>query len=600
MRTNIPNEISDNFMDCRILKPLNRVKKNYKIGILDIETWGLSALPKDFAIGVCLYEDKGLKVCKFDNLEDMRSFVLDTNIHDGRIWYAHNGGNYDYLILFRNLFRFFKSENVLFNGSRFISARYEDNNKEILFWDSFNIFDLSIEDIGKVLGYKKLKTPEKFKNADYSEITEEDYKYCIRDCEILYYALQYMFQITKVQKPTIASIAMDYFRRQYLDKKIMISQEDVNLKNSYFGGRVEAYFLGRLKDCYVYDINSLYPYSMLNDFPNPENIVYIENPTLNEFMGKLNKYEGNAMVLVDHPEVFLGYLPKRTSSELIFPIGQFVTCVNFNELRYAISHGVKILNVYNCCYADKMKSPFVDYVYDVYEKKQNSEGGMKLIYKKLLNALYGKFGENHETYNYYTNKFTWKEFYELKSKYKNVDFKPFSESRQDGYYVIHNDNPLTSHSIFSFCSYITSYARIVNLKYQEEIRKNGIDIYYTDTDSFFVSDKLPDKFVGNELGKLKFEDYKVTEIRGNKDYEFVKNDKVYEKIKGVKKDYKELDKNVYEYYNILKLKSALRRGKRIGRKEIIKKVIKKRYDKYSKRIVLNNGITIPLFIYDKK
>jgi hypothetical protein len=96
----------------------------------------------------------------------------------------------------------------------------------------------------------------------------------------------------------------------------------------------------------------------------------------------------------------------------------------------------------------------------------------------------------------------------------------------------------------AIASAVTSYARIHMLPYK-------LDPFtiYTDTDSFFTTKKLDDRFVGNELGMMKNElhglakDDKFIEARflGNKQYgyKFINLDgKTIEKsiIAGIKRD----------------------------------------------------------------
>ena len=52
----------------------------------------------------------------------------------------------------------------------------------------------------------------------------------------------------------------------------------------------------------------------------------------------------------------------------------------------------------------------------------------------------------------------------------------------------------------SIAAAVTSYARIQMIKY-----KLKYDIYYTDTDSIFTSNDLPELEVGTELGMMKDE-----------------------------------------------------------------------------------------------
>jgi hypothetical protein len=62
------------------------------------------------------------------------------------------------------------------------------------------------------------------------------------------------------------------------------------------------------------------------------------------------------------------------------------------------------------------------------------------------------------------------------------------------------------HACMSINSFIfLSYARIEMMELKMLLMKLGINLYYTDTDSFFVDRELPDYLIGDELGQLKDE-----------------------------------------------------------------------------------------------
>jgi DNA polymerase elongation subunit (family B) len=50
-----------------------------------------------------------------------------------------------------------------------------------------------------------------------------------------------------------------------------------------------------------------------------------------------------------------------------------------------------------------------------------------------------------------------------------------------------------------------SYARIEMMELKMLLIKLGIKLYYTDTDSIFVDNEIPNSLVGKELGQLKDE-----------------------------------------------------------------------------------------------
>lgn len=106
--------------------------------------WGLKARPENFKFGV-IY---GKNYCKiFHSLDEMLKELKTSRFKDKKV-FAHNGGGYDYSVMFGNILEF--DPKAVINGSRFICC----TNGNATFCDSFNIFQTSVEKLGKMLGDK--------------------------------------------------------------------------------------------------------------------------------------------------------------------------------------------------------------------------------------------------------------------------------------------------------------------------------------------------------------------------------------------------------------------------------------------------------------
>lgn len=111
-----------------VLAPLTgEVKAGGRFSTLDIETKGLDARPSAFRMGVIFDGERPLR---FTEVQAMRDYLLNSREGRGRTYYAHNGGGYDYLALFGNLFTTFGSENVVLIQSRFIQAVKRSGKKD--------------------------------------------------------------------------------------------------------------------------------------------------------------------------------------------------------------------------------------------------------------------------------------------------------------------------------------------------------------------------------------------------------------------------------------------------------------------------------------
>jgi hypothetical protein len=136
--------------------------------------------------------------------------------------------------------------------------------------------------------------------------------------------IYYQFGVQMVECKTVSSLAYKIFVNKYYDnvnKPIpFINNTSVfsDIKLAYYGGRTEVY-KPYAKNCYYYDVNSLYPYASLNPMPGL-NAQYIEyfNKTVD-----LNKdLFGFFYCNIKAKENYLGLLPLRTDQGLIFPVGE--------------------------------------------------------------------------------------------------------------------------------------------------------------------------------------------------------------------------------------------------------------------------------------
>ena len=602
--------------------PLSQNVAARPIVTCDIETWGLSALPQDFACGVVYDGEDGIG---FRYLPDMRNYLLSPKFA-GHTIYAHNGGKYDYLSIFGNFWQFFGADNVTMNESRFIQMvwRNREHRSAIYFRDSLNIIPTSLAKIGEKFGYEQGETPTKFihakctstkcrgKSADDPRsctggqepkvISQIDWDYCKRDCELLWKALSYFQDRLGGLRPTLPSTAMAVFRREFFPSAgpiYIARKEDLAFRDAYYGGRVEAYRLGKLPiPNYTYDINSLYPTAMRRArFPDPAGLTEKSDVTPQELVHDLlSAYEGFASCEVTHPDSPLGFLPHVSpEGKLTFPVGTFSGSWCFPELRYFVRRGGKVNSVSRVVYAQRRTSPFVGYVDKFYEMKKNAQGFERDMAKLMLNALYGKFGEYHEQNQRYAEGFDEGVLAEYIRVYGDANFEPISRFRSDGYYVFPSrDAGIAGHSVFSWASYITSEARVINLETQEAIRAHG-EVFYTDTDSFTATTEIgtdcgPEALrhlVGDELGQLKLESQDKLEIRGNKHYILADGTVV---LKGVKRGAAMRD-GAYRWDSIVGLKEAIRRNMTPGTPLERARTPVSLYDK---RIVHEDGSTEPI------
>lgn len=585
----------------RILKKskpkLENEKLRYNFYVFDCETTKLEPQPKNFVFGV-LYGYYGAKV--FYSVED---FINEFNKpkYKNKYFFAHNA-EFDLMTLFGNIFKTVDSSAV-FNG-KFIFANYKGRT----FADSMNIYPSSVKKIGEVIGLEKYENPKISKERlRVHNISNEDIIYCKRDCEIIYKALLKIFEMTRGIKITLPGIALNDYRTNYLSKDIYFSDLVDEFFESYYGGRTEAFKIGSV-NANVYDINSMYPYVMqYMKFPDLNRLKKETDISIKFFLYLVKHYEGLAEIEVVHNKTFIGYLPCKVKingfEKLVFPIGRFKTTVNFNELRFAIdSNVIEIKKVFKVVYGKGIDSPFKEFVLDKYHKRKTTENELeKVIFKNMMNSLYGKFGQKEKFKTTYYEEIPFEKINKLEKLHKFYELKLFSGVRSDCYLVTKvNVNRGSYYSIPLFASYITSESRLTLLKALIDNEKNNL--VYCDTDSIFIDCDSFGNFnfngnISDTLGSFKLEDKKIIEIRGLKNYTYIdKNGEKQNAIKGISKLSREAvdpktGSKKYIVPKYVKTKQAIRQNIEPGKSFEMEKTLKQKYDK---RIVFENGMTEPL------
>lgn len=571
----------------RVLHPLTEKKKGdlkKQFFVIDIETKnGLSPKPDNFIFGV-IYGDNFINVLY--TIDDFYKELSKRKYRAKKV-FAHNG-EFDYSGIFGNII--LNVDNAaIFNG-KFISAKY--NN--VTLCDSMNVLPTSVKKLGELLGIEKLDTPEEFLQGDDIKVTPLMIEYCKRDCEIVYNSLLNVFEMVGGIRITIASLSMYYFRKDFLKKPLVYNDLNDEFYKSYYGGRTEAFKIGKV-EANVYDINSLYPYVMTKiKFPDFKNLRKYDNINTKYALYLIKSKEGLFKGRILHKYNDIGLLPFKCikSGKLLFPIGEFDTCINFIELRFALSSGlVEIISVEYVICSAPIKSPFIDYIHTNYGLRLKTENEfLKFFYKLLMNSLYGRFGMKKKYTTTYYDTIPYDEIFELKRNFEYYELKLFSHKRNDCYLVTENKKAEKMFfSIPSIASYITSAARMELLK---GILSNKESIVYCDTDSVFLEDKPKEIEIGNELGQWKLEDKKVIEVRGLKNYSVRGKYGVEIKIiKGVNKKSIEINNFHFQVEKFYKTKESIRREKETGEKYISEKIITNKYDK---RIVNPDGSTNPI------
>jgi hypothetical protein len=588
-------------------------KYNKRTGVIK---WVTEAKPENFIFGV-IYGLNYHKVCY--SPQEMIQTFMEPRFKNKKV-FAHNA-QYDLNGIYGNIYDF--DPKAVFNG-RFIFAP-NGNGEKFKFADSFNILSTSVANIGKMIGKHKEGMTGK---GEYDDTNWHDEKEraaaingCTRDCEIVWEALYSYFEFADEIKLTQAGLSMHYFCRHHLKHNIEHNKHQKHFLNSYYGGRTEAFYKNVIEGgARMIDANSMYPYWMKNAvFPNPKTIKVEHNIKVKKLPQYFKWYEGCVYAKVRHKKTTFGFLPVKIKGKLLFPVGTFTGCWNFNEIKFAIDKGVvEVLHVSKIVYGERMATPFKEFVEVLNEMKINAEKNGddfgRQMAKDFMNKLYGKFAENITEEGIYIRDISqqWHVIQDYQRKGQFIRLQLFNKNRNDAFLFVKNKKDKKSnHSIPSFASYITSHARVFLLEKMLELENRKI--LYCDTDSIVL--KNSDGIINeNFLGGWKVENKIITEIKGLKNYKFIdpKTNTEIWKVKGVPINkgrmikfvdnnfnetfvpaVKQISDNEFEYTKLIKSREALIKEIEPGGMVIVKKKINNTYDK---RLVFADGETQPIEI----
>ena len=463
----------------------------------------------------------------------------------------------------------------------------------IVFLDIMNWFVESLAKTGERIGIPKLK-------IDFD--TCPDYLlsiYCKRDVEIEVENFKRFIEFLEANSIsrlcyTRGSTAMAAYLFRHYHNRIYIhnNKEAVDLeRDSYRGGRTECFYLGELNDeqYYIVDVNSLYPYVMRNNFYPVKYLRLVQNVKVVSLRNEIRTKAIIAKVLIDTDEPVYAVRRERT----IFPVGRFWVTLTTPELKYALEHNhlVKVKQAVIYEQADIFKS-YVDRFYKLRQEfKASGVAEYEELCKKMLNSLYGKFGQKADIWH-------------------KIGECPREPDRVEICYMRSENNPKAIRyllgEIFELTGYeecfnsfpaipahVSAYARLYLWQLMKQVGEGNY--FYCDTDSLIVNEvglcNLQNQIDKGRLGGLKIvESTNRLIIRGLKDY----STETKQVVKGIRRNAIELSEGVYEQEQWPSFKGLLRTGE--ANTYEVKKVVKVLDRKYTKGHLNSDGSIEPLFL----
>lgn len=422
-------------------------------------------------------------------------------------------------------------------GNRLVRAKW----RNITLLDSSNVWPMALAKVGESVGIRKLK------------MDVHSPEYVFRDVEITGKAMQVAEEIASRygcdMKSTLGSLSVGIWNGPVIGGwNWQCSSPEI--REAYYGGRVELFAThaksSRTEGVYYTDINSLYPSTMLNKFPEAADLWFDEKglDDAERLLCSRKELYGVCHVDLEIPtDLLICPLPvkREGSGEVCFPNGPVSGWWTVHEIRHALRVGAKLRKLHTCYGSRTGVAYYRDFVETFYRLRQEElnkpEGerdeGRTLFYKLLMNNLYGQLGMRGSV---------------TRSVHLTDDMV---EEGEDGEMVLTTPGvpfgsklltdveiPLPDHVNYLHAAYVTSYGRLALMRYMEKVGPERL--VYCDTDSVFFSwpkrRKMPFPLTTN-LGEMKLEDtLEYVETRSPKMYRYVKSDGSRKtKAKGVPK-----------------------------------------------------------------
>ena len=306
----------------------------------------------------------------------------------------------------------------------------------------------------KILTYKNTY----IKNSN-NFIKDNNSNHQKRKIKILFKNLRSNYKMKNIKSEGIPGISSRIFKKFFLSNKwpTVTPQKFYFILNSYYGGNIiQPKTSG--KRLFYYDVNSLYPYSLINKLP-------IKQPKLKKFPN-LEESFGFIKAVITPPNFTTNtILPQKKDVNFEENNKNWIGTYFSEELKLAKLRGYNINTIEGLIYENK-ENLMLDFIIYIYSSKIKHPKSTKI----LLNSFYGKLSSDKNN----TPKFSSSPPHPKHVALLNLENKNISKYTKN----------LASIAI---ASATTSYARIYMLK---SINAFNNPVQYSDTDSLVVQHRV--------------------------------------------------------------------------------------------------------------
>ena len=268
--------------------------------------------------------------------------------------------------------------------------------------------DVASETIGISLDQEYLEIKKKRKILSkfyYSRNKRQIRAYCIEDCKLTKELSEYWISTFEA---VFGFYTHNWISAGYLAEKVLISNEipipffnelpyslQELARNSFYGGRFELIKRGFIGECYLYDLNSAYPYA-LTTLPDITKGRWFESKKIHP-KAKLGFFFIEANI---SDKVKIAPFPfVKKNRTICYPSGKFRTHVTLDELlmvkddpeiKYKILESWQFIPNKNTTY------PFKKFIKQQYYKRlelKEEHNPLEKAIKIVLNSIYGKMAQ---------------------------------------------------------------------------------------------------------------------------------------------------------------------------------------------------------------
>jgi DNA polymerase family B len=230
--------------------------------------------------------------------------------------------------------------------------------------------------------------------------------YCIEDCRLTKQLAEHWLNTFQKQ---FGFLLRSWVSSGYCAEKVLINNDifppyfnDIEYQTqdiawkAFYGGRFELITKGFIGTCYLYDINSAYPYA-LTLLPDILDGTWIDDSNKINPQAALGFFCISANI---DNTVKIAPFPFRTKNgKMIYPIGKFITYVTLEELKvvkgdsrikYEILDSWQFIPNKNCRY------PFKQFIEEQFYKRlelKEKKDPLEQAIKVVLNSIYGKMAQ---------------------------------------------------------------------------------------------------------------------------------------------------------------------------------------------------------------